>query len=453
MQISSSTIDGRSVRRPREPRVHGFWKDRADDVRELLLLVDQEKLEDAGKLLKSVGSGLKGAWKQVRDIPSKLFDLPVVADKVGLDTQNTLVRIGESLGLTVGFVAAGGHALGGSLKVLSGHQQRETSRKLDGIMDIATAASLTATVAGFGGARAILAPLAAAFNIFRGGHNAAKGYKRNDERAQLQGTLDAVRSAGSLGRLLKKHAMFFRVAGIALAPVAGAIQAGRGLHNLSVGLKNSDNKRELNGLVDIATAVGTALAFASGAAVIPGVALAVAANIAKIVYQVSPKARKKMDRWLDRCEPTLERMVDAAEKLSQPVQRAWKKLMSKLIKQTEEEGPAKFTSAQLQEIHRLLRCDGEYTRQEERRLRVVLSERGQLSHLPTRGNSPSTTLRQELLTGLPSPAERVEFLRFLETVSRFDNLTTQPELDYIKDLATFLEVEWPPTDGDSLNET
>ena len=84
-----------------------FGKDRADELRELLLFIDQDTLEDTGRVVKSIGDGLKGAWQQIRDIPSKVFDLPVLADKVDEDKQKQLIELGETLGRVAGFVATG----------------------------------------------------------------------------------------------------------------------------------------------------------------------------------------------------------------------------------------------------------------------------------------------------------------------------------------------------------
>lgn len=440
MQVRPS-IETPQRRPPRSGRKdQGFWKNRADEVREVLLLMNQERLEDAGKVLKNIGSGLKGAWNQVKDAPSRLFHLPILDGKVDEQQQKKWLQLAESVGLTLGFVAAGGHALGGALKIASGHQQRDNSRKLDGIVDIATAATLTATVAGFGGARAVLAPLAAALNIYRGGHNSGHGFKTHNGREQLQGALDAVRSAGSIGRLLKTQAAFFQVAGIALAPIAGTLQAGRGLHDISIGLKNSDNKKELDGLADIATAVGTALAFASGAAVIPGVALAVAASIAKITYQLSPKARKKMDPWIDKLEPKLERAVAQVDKFTEPVRKAWRAVMSRLVKNVDHEAPQRFSKSELAEITHLLFADGDYNRQEERRLKVTLEQSGQVNELPGRQNPAPKRDRRTLCRELQTIEQRREFLNFLFTVASYDHASTPEEENYIQELSHALEI-------------
>ena len=418
----------------------GFWKDRADEFRELLLFIDQDSLEDAGRIVKSVGGGLKGAWKQIKDIPSKVLDLPVISEKVDEDKQRQLVELGETLGRIAGFVATGGHALGGALKVVSGHQQKDTSRKLDGIMDMATAATLGVTVAGLPGARLVLAPLAASFNVFRGGYNAKHGFKTNDERKQWQGLLDAVRSAGSVGRLLKSHGALFNVAGIALAPIAGALQAGRGMYDLNTGLKNNDNKKELKGLVDIATAVGTGLAFASGVAIIPGVALAVAANVLKITYELSPKARTKIDPILDRLEPKLAKMVESADKISKPVRNAWRKLIGRFVKHTEPDAPGQLAKSQLAELSGLLWVDGDYTKQEERRLKRALEEVGQGSETPSRKEDPLPPNRVALRSKLRTKEQRIDFLRYMLVAAHYDNEEKPAEAEYLDDLAAALDI-------------
>jgi uncharacterized tellurite resistance protein B-like protein len=441
-----------SVAKPKKknPDEGNPWKDRADELREMLLFIDQEKLEDAGRLLKSVGSGLKGAWQQIKEIPAKIFDLDIVSEKVDEEKREQLLRWTQAIGVAAGFTAAGGHALGGALKLASGHQQKDTSRKLDGIMDMATASTLAATVAGMGTARAILAPLAATFNIFRGGYNSGHGFKTNDGRKQLQGALDAVRSAGSAARLLSSHGAFFKVAGVALAPVAGAIQAGRGLHDVSIGLRNDDNKKQLKGLVDIATAVGTGLAFASGVAIIPGIALAVAANLVKVAYEVSPKARKKLDPIIDKMEPKLAKVVARAEELSEPVRKAWRRVMSRFVKQKDELGPSQFSKSQLAEISHLLLSDGEYTRQEERRLKTTLERTGQGKDLPTRDQEPQARNREALKRELQTKEKRVAFIEFLLVAAHYDNQEKTEETKYVNDLAEVLEV--PPEEVEMIRQ-
>jgi hypothetical protein len=249
---------------------------------------------------------------------------------------------------------------------------------------------------------------------------------------------------------LKAHGAFFHVAGIALAPVAGALQAGRGIHDLNIGLKNDDNKKQLKGLVDIATAVGTGLAFASGAAVIPGVALAVAATAVKVAYELSPRARKKIDPILDRMEPKLEKVVEKADQLSKPVRDAWRVLISRFVKETEPDLPSKLVHTQLAELSQLLHIDGDYTKQEERRLKSALEELGQGSEAPSRKDDPLPVNRIALKGHLKTKEQRVDFLRYMLVAAYYDNEEKPTEAGYLDSLAAALEVS--PEDMKTLRK-
>lgn len=413
-----------------------FWHELRNDVRDYILHFDHERIDDFSRFFKDFGGVLKDGWKVVRDLPAKILNHPVVKDKVDTDDRNFWSDLGGQIGTIAGFAAAGGHAVAGTLKLGSAVRHGHWGRALDGLVDIASGTSLALAVAGLAGAKAIVAPIAATINLVRGGYNTAVGFKRGDERKQLQGTLDIARSVSTLGRLMRHDSAVLGGVGIAFAPVAGVLQAGRGMHDVATGLRNEDNKKEIKGLVDIATAVGTAMAFASGVAVIPGVALAVAANLVKVGYQISPKFRKKVDKILDKHEPKLEKMVEKSVKISAPVVKAYRKFMGHFIKDVDPPGPAHFSKAQLAEITNLLHIDGRYSREEYERLRTDLEEVGQKKDLPKRGASPPDLRRAELVNELTTPESRTDFIRFLLVVADY-NLESDPvEIDYLRELAT-----------------
>ncbi len=413
-----------------------FWREFRSDVRDYLLYFDHENVDDFSRFFKTVGGALRGSWKSIRDIPERIMDHPIIADRVAQGDRDFWSDLGERVGLTAGFVAAGGHALSGALKLSSAVKEGHWGRGLDGLVDIASGSSLALAVAGLAGARAIVAPLAAAINMVRGGYNLVVGYKRHDERKQIQGALDLTRSAGSFGRLLKKRSPVFRAVGIGFAPVAGAFQAGRGLHDIAIGLKNNDNRKELRGLVDIATAVGTALAFASGAAVIPGVALAVAANVVKLGYQFSPKFRKKVDKVIDKAEPVLQKVVDKVTDLSEPVVKAFRRFMGRFVKKVDPEAPAHYSKAQLAEIANLLHADGRYSREESARLRIELEKVGQKRDMPKRdAQAPQALQRSKLVQELDTEVERTDFVRFMLVVADFNFKISPEEKQFIQTLA------------------
>ena len=413
----------------------GFWRGITDDVRDFILHIDHDQIDDLGRITKDAGNGLKEAWKFLREIPAKVFDHPIIADKVDDDQKDFWTDLTDQVGVVAGFTAAGGFAVAGGVKLTNGIRKGNWSKALDGLVDVASGTSLALAVAGMAGARALIAPLATTVNLVRGAYNVRIGFKRGDERRQIQGSLDVSRAIGSFGRQLKSYGPFFRGVSVAMAPVAGALQAGRGFYDLNTGIKNKDKRKEVQGLADIAAAVGTAMAFASGVAVIPGIALAVAANLVKVGYQLSPKFRKKVDKGLTKIEPALEKAVAKVEQLTEPVVKAWKGLMGRWIKRVDATKPGAFSKAELAEITNLLHCDGKYEKEEYNRLRVSLEKVGQRKEVPKRSDPPPSVRRDELVAELADPQKKQDFLRYLLVAADFDYKTSTLELDYLRELS------------------
>lgn len=427
---------------PKPPKKdESFWHEFSNDVRSFFLYSDHQRFQEASQLLKNITGGIRSGWKVISSLPEKIFNLPGVKDNVADNTRDDWSEWSERVGLYAGFAAAGGQAVLGATKLVSGFRQGNTGRKIDGLVDLATASALGVTVAGLAGARLVLAPLAAGINMIRGGYNAATGWTQHNERKQLQGALDLTRSFGAMGRILEGQSAVMNGIGIAFAPIAGAIQAGRGLHDVRLGLKNHDKKMIVRGLVDVATAVGTGLAFASGAAVIPGVALAVVANGAKVAYQLSPRFRGFVDRKLDKAEPKLEKLLDKANSWSQPVLHAWKKLMTRLFPEGEAPAPEQFSRAELTEVTRLLFADGQYSKDEYNRLKSTLEETGQVKQLPPLKSEVPESRRADLLRQLSRPEQRREFLEFMLVVADYDYTVKPEEKAYVQGLADDLGID------------
>ena len=266
------------------------------------------------------------------------------------------------------------------------------------------------------------------------------GFQQNDERKQLQGLLDISRSLGGFSRSFKHFSPLFQVAGIVLAPVAGLLQAGRGVHDLSIGLKNQDQKRMVRGLADVATAVGTTLAFASGVAVIPGVVLAVAANVLKGAYQVSPGFRGWVDKKLERATPKLEKFVHGVDSASKPLRSGFKILLNKFFPGDEWQTPAYYSQAQMAEIVSLLQVDGQYTAEEKECLRAALEDTGQAKETPPLSAPPPSSQRQLLLEELDTNKKRRDFLYFMISVADYDTHSGPEEHTYLKALSTDLGI-------------
>lgn len=442
------TINQEPPEPPEGKKADTFWREFGNDVRELLLHADQQKLQDLGQLVKTLGNSARSVWKLIRHLPETIMDVPAIKDSVDEDDRIFWSNLTEKVGLVAGFTAAGGQAVVGCSKLVSGFREGHTGRKLDGLVDLATATTLAVTVAGLGAVRLVAAPIAASINSVRGGFNTITGFKQNDERKQLQGMLDLTRSIGGIGRIFRSESMLMNVVGIGFAPVAGVLQAGRGLYDVSIGLKNDDKKKVVRGLVDIATAVGTTLAFASGAAVIPGVVLAVVANAGKAAYQISPKFRSHVDSRLDKLKPQLTTLVAKAEDIAAPIVKGWRKLMSKLISKIDTAGPEQFSKAQLADITLLMHADGRYSAEENRRLRTELEDGGQGNATPKLTAPKPPSMREMLLKELDTPEKRREFVEFLLVVANYDFTMSPEEVSYIEHLAT--QVGIPKSEFDEM---
>jgi hypothetical protein len=226
-----------------------------------------------------------------------------------------------SAGIYVGFAAAGLRTAAGAGKVVEAVRIRDFGKALDGFKDFGSASVLGLTCAGMWAARKVALPAAAGFDTFRGGFNFVAGWVTNDKRRQARGLFDGVGAAGRTGRALKTYSPFLGKAGLVLAPVAGALQIKRGLDSLSLGLEKNNNKVELRGLVDIASAVGTTLLF-TGIAATPGLAIFSVAQFISTTYAMSATVRKVVDPILDKMEPTAIKIGDGIKGLkAEPIDR------------------------------------------------------------------------------------------------------------------------------------
>lgn len=175
---------------------------------------------------------------------------------------------------------------------------------LDGSVGLATSGAIATTVAGMATASLVLGPLAACLAVGRGIHNSLSGYRQGNSRKEIQGILDATRSAAVFGRLLSGQSAALGTAAAVLGPIAGALQVGRGYYDLTTGLKTESKARQLQGLADMASAVGLTLA-TTGVGTLPGIGLAAVALGVKGLYAVSDGFEARVNRGLDSLNPRL----------------------------------------------------------------------------------------------------------------------------------------------------
>ena len=228
-------------------------------------------------------------------------------------------------GLYVGLGAAGLKTASGIQKLTRAVKTRKVSTGLDGVKDLGSAALTGFAAASMAAARMTILPFYAGFNTFRGLYTIASGLKDKNKKRQFLGLRRTVSSAGLTCRALKRVSPVLKTAGIALAPVAGALQAGQGVHGLLTGLKEDNNRKELKGLVDIASAAGLTLLL-TGIAGMPGLAIFGTANFIYSAYRMNSKVRKVMDKVIDKMEPPAKKGLENLKEAASPVKAVWEKV-------------------------------------------------------------------------------------------------------------------------------
>lgn len=277
-----------------------------------------EHLQTTIDAAKDLGGGLRDVWKDLKNKVSDVLDLPQLEQVVDPRTRERTTEVVLQVAQGLGYAAAGVQGLGGVYKLIRGSKTHNTGQKIDGLFDVTTSAAVATTIAGLGIVPLILGPVAATMGVVRGGYNAVAGFKEGDGRQEIQGVLDATRSASVGLRILGQSVAGFGVAGMILGPIAGAIQLARGYYDLSSGLAQESKPKQIQGLTDIATAVGLTAAL-TGVGTIPGIALVAVAMGTRVLYQFNDAFEAKADRVLERWTPGLERAVSNVDRVIEPL--------------------------------------------------------------------------------------------------------------------------------------
>ncbi len=267
---------------------------------------------------KDLGGGLRDVWKDLKNKVNDVLDIPQLEKVIDSRTRERTTEVVLQVAQGLGYAAAGVQGLGGVYKLIRGSKDQNTGQKIDGLFDITTSAAVATTIAGLGIVPLILGPVAATMGVVRGGYNAVAGFKKGDGRQEIQGVLDATRSASVGLRIVGQNIAGFGVAGMVLGPIAGAIQLARGYYDLSSGLAEESKPKQLQGLTDIATAVGLTAAL-TGVGTIPGIALVAVAMGARVLYQFNDSFETKADRVLEKWTPGLEKAVSTVDRLIEPL--------------------------------------------------------------------------------------------------------------------------------------
>ena len=296
-----------------------FWRGIGNgEALEIALRVTNENKAQVVDAFKSMGTSVRDVWTDLNGHMRKVFQLSPVQEHLSAESRQKISDAIVTMAKGLGFAAAGVQGAAGLYKLGTGVEKGDKARMLDGSVDVTTSAAVATTVAGLSTAPLILGPLAAGLGVSRGVVNAIQGYKKGDSRQEIQGVLDATRSAGVFGRLLSSHSATLGTVAAVLGPIAGVIGVGRGYYDLTTGLQENSKTKQLQGLTDIASSIGLTMA-TTGLGTVPGIALAVAAIGTRAVYSVSEKFQARVDRQLDKMAPALSSTTQKIDSFVEPV--------------------------------------------------------------------------------------------------------------------------------------
>jgi hypothetical protein len=272
-----------------------------------------------------VEAGFKKAIGQGNNLASVSMNLRIGSRQLRSLLGTGLASSMGAAGMYVGLGAAGLKTVSGVQKLVKAAETKKISTGLDGIKDLGSALLTGFAAASMVAARMTVLPIYAGFNTFRGLYTIASGVQQKNKKRQFLGLRRTVSSAGLAARSMKKFSPALRIAGVALAPVAGALQAGQGVHGIVTGLREDNNRKELRGLVDIASATGLTL-FLTGIAGMPGLALFGTANFLYSAYTMNSKVRQVMDKVIDKMEPSAKVGLDRISKAASPLKGGWERI-------------------------------------------------------------------------------------------------------------------------------
>lgn len=297
----------------------GFWDELfSGELNEIGIHLNPERIHSTFEGAGSLGEALRKTWDGLREKILTVFDIDKDGSTFGPEFREKATDVAINVAKGIGYTAAGVQGVGGVIKLASGFKEKDLGKKLDGVFDLSTSAAVATTISGLPIGPLVLGPLAAGMGIVRGGFTAVKGFKQGNARKELQGALDATRSASVGLRLAATYSAALGVAGAVLAPIAGAIQAARGFYDLSAGLEAENKEKQMKGLTDVASAAGLTLAL-TGIGTIPGIAITAMAMGARLLYQFNDRFEAVSNRKLEKWKPALSKTANAVNVVTNPV--------------------------------------------------------------------------------------------------------------------------------------
>lgn len=315
----AETAPGDRVELQKDSKAEKLWRELfSGELFEIGLKLRPDQIHQTVSAAKDLGVGLKDTWDDLRKKVLDVLKLPQVERVIDPEAREKTTEIILGIARGLGYTAAGVQGLGGFYKLARGIKKGNTSQKLDGLTDIATAGAVATTIAGLGIVPLVMGPVAAAMGVARGSYNAIAGFRTGNARQEIQGLLDTTRSASVCLRLLGQHVAGLGLAGMVLGPIAGGIQLSRGYYDLSSGLAEKSKPKQVQGLTDIATAVGLTASL-TGVGTIPGIALMAVAMGTRVLYQFSDRFEGWMNKRLEKWAPGLSKATSKVEHVVDPM--------------------------------------------------------------------------------------------------------------------------------------
>lgn len=291
------------------------------ELQELGLHLSPENIEATVEGARALGESLRKTWSSLREKVIHVFSIDKDASTFDPEFREKTADFVVNAAKGLGYTAAGIQGIGGAFKLASGIKNKDLGKTMSSAYHLATSAAVATTVAGLAVGPLILSPIAAGLGVVRGGFGMVKGFLEGDTRKEVQGALDATRSARVGLRLASGLSTGFSAglatASAALGPVASLIQFARGHHDLSEGLQTENKQKQWKGLADITSAAGLTLAL-TGVGTIPGIALTSLAMGSRLLYQFNDNFENYANNKLDSWQPTLEKSVETVNTLSRP---------------------------------------------------------------------------------------------------------------------------------------
>lgn len=317
-RATTSSLPQPKISKPKEKK-GDFWDELfGGELQEIGVYLSPENIQTTVEGARALGESLRKTWSGLRERVTGLFDLDKDASTFDSEFREKAADVVVGTAKTIGFAAAGVQGIGGLYKLGVGIRDKDLGKTIGSVFDLSTAAAVATTVAGLAVGPLVLSPLAAGLGVVRGGYGAVKGFLTGNGRQEIQGALDATRSASVGLKLAGGISTGLATAGAVLGPIAGLIQFSRGHYDLSHGLQTENKAKQWQGLTDIASAAGLTLAL-TGVGTIPGIAVTSLSLGSRLLYQFNDKFEDYANQKLEANRPTLAKSVEVVDKISQPV--------------------------------------------------------------------------------------------------------------------------------------